>query len=78
MKALVDERDEEKRANILNTIKPLLVDYEEIILDKLQNGSLLMIDIQHQINLVSGASFSNLLYYRMSSKDDEILKKKVE
>ena len=42
MKTLVDERVEEKRANITNTAKPLLVDFEEILFNELLNGLLLI------------------------------------
>lgn len=56
MKTLVDEHAKKKSTNIPETIKPLFVDFKEILSDELPDGLPSMRDIQHHIDLVLSVS----------------------
>ena len=60
------------------TVHPLLAEFRDILPEKLPAGLLPMRDIQHHIDLVSGASLSNMSHYRLSPHEGKILQEKVK
>lgn len=58
-------------------VQPLLVEFNNILLEELLDGLPLMQNIQHHINLICGANLPNLPHYRLSPKKSQILQKKV-
>ena len=62
----------------LESVKPLLKEFSELLPIEILDGLPPMPNIQHHINLIPDASLPNLLQYRMSPKECEILKEKVE
>lgn len=76
MKGFLTTQDQ--RLQISNKDQAIIQDFEDLVSDDISNELPPMQNIQHQIDFIPGANLPNLPHYRMSLKESQILRKKIE
>ena len=75
---MVTDGEPKKVAEILDSIQPLIKEFEVLFLEELPAGLPPMRNIQHCIDLAPGASLPNLPHYRMNPQEGQILQGQVD
>ena len=77
VKGEVESRDS-VRAQISMEVQTMLEEFDDVILKELPTELLSMHNIRHHVNMILSASLPNVPHYRMSPKENKILRDKVE
>ena len=72
------ETEDFVEAEIPMEVQTLSKEFDDVIPEDLPTKLLPMHNIQHYIDLIPSASLSNMPHYRMSSKENKVLREKVE
>ena len=75
---LLLNKESSKEEELLEEAKGMVKEFKDAFPGELPDELPPLWDIQHQIDLVSGLSFSNRPHYRMSPKEHEELRRQVE
>ena len=75
---MLTQEEDMKDETIPDLAIPIIAEFSDLTPDELPNRLPPMREIQHQIDLIPGASLPNLAHYRMSPKQHKILQDQVD